>query len=207
MVPVTRSPPGWEPQRTAASRNERAIVAAARTLVTRAGVEQLDVRDIAHEAGVGIGTVYRRFGDKASVLAAVIGDQERELQDAVLRGPPPLGPGAPAEERLEAFLRALCRLTEANIEIAAASEGAAPGARYRIGAYRAWRLHVTILLAEIDSSLDAEWWADLLLSPLTASLYRQQRDEQGISAKRIENNVVDAAARLLRPAGRRRRKE
>jgi AcrR family transcriptional regulator len=204
---MTHSSAGWEPQRTAASRNERAIVAAARKLVARAGVEQLDVRDIAHEAGVGIGTVYRRFGDKASVLAAVIGDQERELQDAILRGPPPLGPGAPAGERLEAFLRELCRLTEANVEIAAASEGAAPGARYRIGAYRAWRLHVTVLLAEIDRALDAEWWADLLLSPLTASLYRQQRNEQGMSAERIENNLVDAASRLLRSTGGRRRKQ
>jgi AcrR family transcriptional regulator len=193
---------GWEPQRAAASKNEQAIIAAATELFARRGVASVDVREIAEQAGVGVGTVYRRFGDKAALLAAVIGGQERELQDMILRGAPPLGPGAPADERLIAFLRALCRLTEANVEIAAASEAAAPGARYRIGAYHAWHLHVTVLLADIDPSLDADWWADLLLAPLTASLYRQQREQQGMSAARIADNIADVVNRLLRSARR-----
>jgi AcrR family transcriptional regulator len=187
---------GWKPQREAAARNEQTIVAAAAKLFAQRGVADVEVRDIASEAGVGVGTVYRRFGDKASLIAAVIGEQERALQDALLSGAPPLGPGAPAGERLVAFLRALCALTEANADVLAASEGAAPGARFRVGAYRAWRLHVATLLAAIDRELDAAWWAETLLAPLQASLYLQQRREQGFSARRIADNVTDAARRL-----------
>jgi AcrR family transcriptional regulator len=187
---------GWRRQREAAARNEQTIVDAATALFAEHGVEKVDVRDIAARAGVGVGTVYRRFGDKASLIAAVLGEQERELQDALLSGPPPLGPGAPADRRLVAFLQALCALTEANVDVLAASEGSSPGARFRVGAYRAWRLHVAALLRAIDPALDAEWWAEALLAPLEAALYRQQRREQGFSFKRIADNVVDAGRRV-----------
>jgi AcrR family transcriptional regulator len=120
---------GWRTQRETAGRNERAIVEAATALMRERGTADVEVRDIAARAGVGVGTVYRRFGDKASLIAAVLGEQERALQDALLSGPAPLGPGAPAAERLVAFLEALCALTEANLDVLAASEGAAPGSR------------------------------------------------------------------------------
>lgn len=190
-------PRGWERQRAAASRNEQAILAAAAKLFRREGVADVEIRDVAAAAGVGVGTVYRRFGDKANLIAAVIGEQERELQDSLLSGPPPLGPGAPAAKRLAEFLRALCRLTERNLDILAASEGASPGARYRIGAYRAWHLHVKVLLQTLDTRLDADWCADLLLAPLSAALYRHQRRDQGMSAERIAYNLIDAARRLV----------
>jgi AcrR family transcriptional regulator len=154
------------------------------------------VRLIAAAAGVGVGTVYRRFGDKASLIAAILGEQERALQDAVLRGPPPLGPGAPPRERLEAFLETICGVLEANMDKIAASEAAAGGERYRIGAVRAWRQHLTILLDELGTDLDSGWLADLLLAPLSAALYRHQRRELGLSAEQIARNLTDAARRL-----------
>jgi AcrR family transcriptional regulator len=190
---------GWQRQRAAAGRNQQAILDAAGALFRRQGVEQVDVRQIAAAAGVGVGTVYRHFESKANVIAALLGERERALQDALLSGPPPLGPGAPAGERLAAFLTALAQLTEQEIELLHASEGAAAGARHRVGSYRAWRQHVAILLGEIDPRLDAEWWADALLAPLGAALYRQQR-RSGMSAERIEANLLDAARRIS-PAG------
>lgn len=197
-APEPPPPRQWEAQRASAARNQRAIEQAAAELFRTRGVDRVDVRDIAAAAGVGVGTVYRRFGDKARVIAAVIGEQERELQDALLSGPPPLGPGAPAPERLAAFLQALSALTEANLDVLAASEGSAPGARYRVGSYAAWRLHVSVLLAEIDPMLDAGWYADLLLAPLGAHLYRHQRRERGMTAEAIAGNAVEAAERLLK---------
>src|SRR5437660_1013209 len=98
---------GWRRQRDWAARNETRILEAARSLLSSAEASSVEMRDIAHAAGVGVGTLYRRFGDKAGLLAAVVGEQERELQEAMLRGRPPLGPGAAADERLMAFLDAL----------------------------------------------------------------------------------------------------
>ena len=52
---------------------------------------------VACEAGVGKGTLFRRFGDRASLFHALIDDRERDFQEAFIRGPAPLGPGAPRE--------------------------------------------------------------------------------------------------------------
>jgi AcrR family transcriptional regulator len=190
---------GWQRQRAAASRNEDAILRAAAQLFAREGVEAVDVRGVAAEAGVGVGTVYRRFVNKASLMAAVIGAQEQELQDALLHGPPPLGPGAPPQARLEAFLGALSELTERNMDVIAASEAAAGGDRDRIGSYRAWRLHLTVLLGELGTKQDPEWLAELLLAPLAGAVYRRQR-RAGISADRIAENLLHASRQLTAAA-------
>ena len=189
---------GWKAQRQTAARNEAAILDAARELVAGGGGDRIDVRQIAAAAGVGVGTIYRRFGDKAGVLAALVGEDERALQDALIHGDPPLGPGAPAPERLEAFLRALCRLTADHADVLAAGQATAPEGRYAFGSYEAWRLHAAVLIAQIDPRLDAEWLADLVIAPLSPALYRRQRDQRGMTPGRIEANVVDCARRVTR---------
>jgi AcrR family transcriptional regulator len=195
-LPRAPDPAGWRAQRSTAARNEASILEAAERLLRAKGPDGADVHEIAAAAGVGVGTVYRRFGNKASLIAAVAGEQERELQDALLDGPPPLGPGAPPRERLEAFLRALCRHTERYLDALVAADATAPRGRYGSGAYNAWRLHVAVLQREIDPDLDAEWTADLLLGALTPSLYLHHRRERGIGAARIEDDLVAAARRL-----------
>src|ERR1044071_4859595 len=97
---------GWRRQREWAARNETRILEAARSLLSSSESSSVEMRDIAHAAGVGVGTLYRRFGDKAGLLAAVVGEQERELQEAMMGGRPTRGRGAPADERLGAFLGA-----------------------------------------------------------------------------------------------------
>ena len=84
------------PLRSDAVRNRRAVLAAARELVERDGAERLRIGDVARRAGVGPGTVYRSFGSKRELLLGLVDDRERELQEELLRGAPPLGPGAPA---------------------------------------------------------------------------------------------------------------
>ena len=200
-MPETVAPAAWHAQRAAAARNEAKILDAARTLLRARDAASVEIRDIARAAGVGVGTVYRRFGDKARLLAAVVGDEERELQEAVLRGPPPLGPGAPPEERLIAFLEALARLTERNLGVLLATDATPPG-RLQIGAYGAWRLHVSGLLAELRPDLDpadAGWYADALLGPLDAPLYALGRRRQGLGAAQIAANLAALARAVSRP--------
>jgi len=63
--------------------------------------------------------------------------------------PIPLGPGAPARERVYAFLNALVAFTDANADILLASETVKAGACYRTGAYSAWRQHLALLLPDL----------------------------------------------------------
>jgi AcrR family transcriptional regulator len=194
---------GAAPERRDALRNRERVLAAAQRLVFEAGVDTLDIREVARAAGVGVGTVYRRFGDKAGLLASLLDERERSFQERLLTGPPPLGPGAPPRERLVAFLRALADLVGENLQLLRALHGSTPGARFHVGAYRAWRLHATILLEEAAPGIDAAWFAELILAPLAADLYYHQRYELGLSRERLGQNLADAVDAVLLAAAAR----
>ena len=98
----------------------------------------------------------------------LLDERERRLQQGILSGRPPLGPGAQPVERLHAFVRAYLDFLLANLELVRMSETASPGARYRIGAYRFWHRHVAILLGQANPGIDADVTGHLLLAPLAA---------------------------------------
>src|SRR5205085_8627744 len=111
-------------------------------------------------------------------------------QEAILRGPPPLGPGAPPGERLRAFLEALVDELEASLELVLVAETAAPGARYRGRVYDAWRLHVTVLLRAALPDHELGVLPDALLAPVAADLYRHLRRERGIDPNEIKASIA-----------------
>jgi len=79
---------------------------AGRRLVDRDGVDAVTMDAVAAEAGVGkgtVGTVFRRFGSRAGLMSALLDHGEARWQGRVISGPPPLGPSAPALDRLVAF--------------------------------------------------------------------------------------------------------
>src|SRR4051812_19422467 len=90
-------------ERADAKRNRQRILVAAGELVSRSGIEAVSMEDVARAACVGTGTLYRRFGDRAGLAYALLNEQAQDFQNALIRGAPPLGPGAPARERLIAF--------------------------------------------------------------------------------------------------------
>ena len=128
---LLRTPPPKE--RADAARNRSAILAAAGRLFAAHGVESVSMDAIAAEAGVGKGTLFRRFGDKAGLAVALLDHRESELQEAILSGPPPLGPDAATGERLAAFVESYLDYLLAHLDLVRMSETASPGARYRIG--------------------------------------------------------------------------
>src|SRR3954470_10656937 len=90
-------------ERADAARNRAKILAAAERLIGERGLANVSMDDVAREACVGKGTLYRRFGDRASLALALLDEHERDLQESLPRGEPPLGPGASPRERLHAF--------------------------------------------------------------------------------------------------------
>ena len=150
--------------------------------------------DVAAAAGVGKGTVFRRFIDKSGLAAALIDDKERRLQRRMLSGPPPLGPGAAPEQRLEAFVRAYLMHLRSTLDVVRLSETASPGARFRVGSYRLWHRHLEHLLSEAGSS-DASYGADTVLAVLAADLVARQRRD-GMTWARITSGAARAARAL-----------
>ena len=72
------------PKRADAVRNESALLAAAATVFVRSGVEA-PIREIAREAGIGVGTVYRHFPTRADLVVAVYRHQVEECALAAPR--------------------------------------------------------------------------------------------------------------------------
>ncbi|MGI9064026.1 MAG: TetR/AcrR family transcriptional regulator [Pseudonocardiaceae bacterium] len=174
-------------ERADAARNRARILAIAHPLFAEHGVQAVSMDQVAAAAGVGKGTLFRRFGDRAGLAAALLDEQERDLQEAILRGPPPLGPGADVSARLCAFLAAYQDYLDSSLDLIKMSETASPGARYRIGAYWFWHRHVTILLNDARPDLDTQYLAHALLFPLAAEahgtlseLAGQQRARRGV---------------------------
>jgi AcrR family transcriptional regulator len=156
-----------KPERADAARNRQHVLAAAERLIAARGVDALTMDDIAAEAGVGKGTLYRRFGDKGGLAVALLNEREQELQDRIISGPPPLGPGADPRERLSAFVSAYAKLVVAQLGLVLMSETSTPGARMHTGAHAFWRQHCTILLRAAGTP-DAEFRSEVLLAALSA---------------------------------------
>jgi AcrR family transcriptional regulator len=157
------------PERADAARNRVAILRAADRLLAERGTEQVSVEDVARAAGVGKGTVFHRFGSRAGLLRALVFQRIEDLDNAMATGPPPLGPGVPATERLTAFLDALVELATRNIGLLAAYERA-EGDRQGNVVYQSWHHHVSELITECRPDLDAELVAHILLSSLHTDL-------------------------------------
>lgn len=73
--------PGSAPKRADARRNERALLDAAAAVFVASGVDA-PVREIATEAGVGMGTMYRHFPRRADLIVAVYRHQVEACAEA-----------------------------------------------------------------------------------------------------------------------------
>jgi AcrR family transcriptional regulator len=182
-LPVIGQPPA---ERADAARNRRAVLAAARTIMVNDGVDALCMDRVATEAGVGVGTVYRRFGDRAGLAYALLDDDEQRFQAAFLFGPPPLGPGASPVVRIRAFLHAYVDRLDTHARLLALAEAQSPTARYGNGAYRTHRTHLIALLTLADAKADATYLADALLAVLGGGLFLHQRQDLQFSTDRIK---------------------
>jgi AcrR family transcriptional regulator len=194
-LPLAKPAP---PERADAARNRaRVLEAAARVFSERDGRE-LTMERIAQAAGVGKATLYRRYPDIPSIAVALLDEHERELQEQLLRGDPPLGPGAPPGARLAAFYGAMVELLERHGHLALAAETGER--RYRTGAYGAWATHIRGLLAEAGLE-DRRALVDALLAPLAPDVYLHQRSS-GLTAERISGDLSELALRALSAGGR-----
>src|SRR5207237_2911271 len=146
-------------ERADAARNREAILCAAQRLVSERGVDGVTMDEVACAAGVGKGTLFRRFGDRNGLLRALLDERERAFQESFIRGPAPLGPGAGAYERLIAYGERRLEEVEIQGELLAAAVAGAPGDRLAHRVYGAHRAHLRALLPEAAPGCDADYLA------------------------------------------------
>ena len=193
-LPVIGTDP---PERADAARNRRRILAAAEKLFAENGVSCTSMDAIAAEAGVGKGTLFRRFGDRASLARALLSERDSGFQEAFIRGEPPLGPGAPPAERLVAFGEGMLDLLEAHGDLLLVAEGGDLMAQQRSDAWAAYHWHVRNLVAEAAPDLDEEVCAGMLLAALSARTFFHQRRGRGMALERLKAGWGSLVRRLL----------
>lgn len=114
----------------------RRIVDAATLLAEQGGFEAVRLRDVAAQADVALGTLYRRFRSKEDLLLAALELALREHEQGLHRVPPA---GATALERVGAFFagltETLCRRPNLARALVRAIASGAPELTLRVAAF------------------------------------------------------------------------
>lgn len=190
MTPVTAA------ERSDAARNRERLLVAARELIEQGGAAALTMDRLAEHAGVGKGTVFRRFGSRAGLMLALLNDSEASFQARFLSGPPPLGPGAPPLERLIAFgTERINYVVEFGDLVLAA--GHSSRSRFEVPAAALWTRHVELLLRAGGFESRDPW---LLAGSLTATLDPERLlhliREHGVTARRLADSWRELVTRV-----------
>lgn len=190
-------------RRDAAANRER-VLAAARRLFAAQGANAVSMNEIARAAGVGPGTLYRRYPHKAALCAALLEDGMMQFRADIAGLVAADGLALP---RLAAVLTRIVAFNEEHEPLLGAMADAVCGDRPRSasifdGPIYHWLYDATChLLDDAMRSgeclpLDVPWCADALLALLAIDLYRYQRQVRGFTPERILAAAHQLLARL-----------
>ena len=189
-------------ERRDAAEHRQRILEVARHLFAEHGVEAVSMHHIARDAGIGQGTLYRRYAHKGELCMDLLQERQERFGEevtALLMAKAP----SPALERLDCVLTHLVALLEeqgallmpiaeadARFGLCSESDNSRRFSSQH-AAYFAWLQElIADLLAEAVergelASLDIPYTTDAILATLHPMFYRFQRQERGFSQGRI----------------------
>lgn len=179
-------------ERRDAAENRARILAAAEALFAERGVASVNMAEIADAAGVGKGTLYRRFAHKGELCMALMDEQLRLHQDAMLEQLRSMqARGVAYVDQLCHFLRGVVQFTEQHIPLLCEVQrafGVGEDGPESDAPFFAWQ-HLTVQgilkraqeAGEVAGDLSLDMTVDFLLAPLTASYFRYLRNQRGYS--------------------------
>ncbi|MER5455606.1 TetR/AcrR family transcriptional regulator [Micromonospora sp. NPDC002389] len=154
--------------RSDAARNRETVLAVAGRLFDEAtDPDQVSMDAVAAAAGVGKGTLFRGFGDRAGLVAALWRQRGEELVTALTTAEQ--GPG-PLRDRVLALLYAAQQFKLRNRTLALSLEKAGRGSPYGTDDYERWHRVLTALVAAARGPADAPHLAHALLAAVRADL-------------------------------------
>lgn len=183
------------PARADARRNRELLLHTAQTMFERNGVDAVSMTAIADEAGVGKGTLYRHFANKADLCNALLDEDMRQLQSQVLLH---LRDTAhePALDRLKWFLAQALGYVARHSDILIV-EADARGLGLDHPAHIWWRQTIMGLLAQAVPGEDVRYRADVLYMMLDIRTVRFQQAAQRFTMDEIISGLQATAERLV----------
>ncbi|WP_431962281.1 TetR/AcrR family transcriptional regulator [Actinacidiphila sp. bgisy160] len=185
------------PLRADAARNRKRLLEVAAELAAERGAANVTMDAVAVAAGVGKGTVFRRFGDRTGLMLSLLDHIEQQLQAAFLTGPPPLGPDAPPLERLRAFGPAVIRHEHAHRDLYMAARR--EESRRFNPSFQLRLTHLTLLLRQAGAPGDLELTGYTLQAYLDTALAQYLLTVRGMPVERLDAGWCDLVDRLGTP--------
>lgn len=180
-------------ERRDVAESRRRVLDTARELFEERGVDAVSMHEIGRAAGVGQGTLYRRYEHKGALCSALLFESTERFYEGV-RARAEKGDDT-ALIQLGHLIDDLAVFNEENAPLLGAVRDAAGGERrmemYRNPFYGWLRATVILLLRRaMDEGyaapdLDVEYAADFVLAPLNIDLYLFQRRALGMEPVRI----------------------
>lgn len=181
-------------ERSDAAANRARILDAAQRLFTEKGVPSVHMAEIAEAAGVGKGTLYRRFCNKGELALSLMDTQLQEFQDEQLASMRRMtAANVPFLEQLARFLAALVSFTETHMpllyEAQQHTQALDEGEVSRPHFWQYMTVHALLRRAvtagEVPDDVDTAYTAEALLAPLSAETFRFQTEHLGFTVERI----------------------
>jgi AcrR family transcriptional regulator len=197
-------------ERQDAAQNRQRILETARRLFDERGVEAVTMSEIAVQAGVGKGTLYRRYPDKGVLCMALVDQATQDFQNKVLaylRGET-IADNGNTLIQLSWILEQVVGYVEENAAYLKPSQEVGRTLHkkpyYNVPVYHWQRSLILLLLnaaaeaGEVQPDLDTDYLADALLAPLQLDLYNHHRKVRGFSQARIANGLKQLAASFFK---------
>jgi AcrR family transcriptional regulator len=184
------------PERRDAAENRQRILETARQLFAEQGVENVTMHQIAKAAGIGQGTLYRRYANKGELCFALIRVSFAEMRDEIDQSLAKLESKSRLAQ-LDDLLKQLVNFIENQIPLIGVIEsgdGLKHKSPYRNPLYEWAHQTVSRLLQEAIAQteilpLDPVYTADALLAALNADMYRFQRIDRGFTPEQILQGI------------------
>jgi AcrR family transcriptional regulator len=188
-------------ERADAARNRRAVLKAADELFADAadpGAVTMD--DIARVAGVGKGTLFRRFGDRTNLIREVYAARIASLRSQIETGPSPLGPSTLPAERIEAIIDGIARVKLANLNLMTVLESSnsrVAESLFSSPNYKGVHSLLTDLITQYKKTTRASWIAHVLLGAVRADLLCHLIQVEKMTSRQVRSHVATFVASTL----------
>lgn len=189
---------GTRPERRDAAEHRERILASARTLFAEQGVDAVSMHQIAQAAGVGQGTLYRRYAHKGQLCFDLLRESGVAFWSEIEAYLDSTEGVVSPLDRLDRVIELLLEFIESKSHLLSAIDDCFSAGRREEqfqNPFRVW-IHdrVAGLLRDAMVSgrlpdLDVDFTTDALLAMISVDLYLHQRRERGFSPQRILDGV------------------
>ena len=196
MKPINVIPINFDkPVRTDAARNRRLLLDTASRLFAEQGVEAVTMSIIAKEAGVGKGTLYRNFTDKADLCHAMLDEDMREFQQDTLTY---LRTCTDPLICIHWFVEKTARYVIAHNDLLLEAAKLSNLEMLAHPAHIWWRQTLIGLMSRLNLQGDIHYFADVLYAMMDVQMLRFQERGLGYDIERIIDGLKSTVERLVR---------